>query len=97
MAVETVKSGIQPTSERRADPASVPVVRPAIAYPILVGLPALGIFLVLRVGATLAPSSAGTAMAMSDSPGLAARDIVLRLDIFLAQIVIILALAQIGS
>lgn len=95
MSVETVESGIQPTNERPADLASVPLVRPAIAYPILVGLPALGILLVLRVGATLAPSSAAPAIAMSGTSGLAARDVVLRLDTFLAQIVIILALARV--
>lgn len=89
------KAATQPSNESRGGLPSAPLVHPAIAYLLLVGLPAIGILLVLRTGAALAAPSAEAAMAMSATPTLAARDIVLRLDSFLAQIVIILALTQV--
>ena len=74
--------------------ASPPLVHPAIAYVVLVGLPAIGILLVLQMGAGLTATAASATATMSVGPMLAARDIVLRLDSFLIQIVIILGLTQ---
>jgi Kef-type K+ transport system membrane component KefB len=82
-------------NEQPASPGPVPLVHPAIAYLLLVGLPAIGILVVLRLGATLASPSAQRATTMAGLPFLAARDVVLRLDTFLLQIVVILALAQV--
>ena len=59
----------------------------------MVGLPLIGIFLVLRRGAALtAPFARSTPTTELET--VAARDIVLRLDTFLIQILVILALAQ---
>ena len=95
MSVDRSGSGGKPTNEWRAGPGPVPLVHPAIAYLLLVGLPAIGLLVVLRLGATLAAPSAQRATMMSALPLPAARDVVLRLDTFLIQIVIILALAQV--
>jgi len=70
-------------------------VHPVIAYLLLVGLPAIGIFVVLRLGATLAAPSAQRATTLSALALPAARDVVLRLDTFLIQIVVILAVSQV--
>lgn len=93
--MNTSGSGGKPNNEWHAGPEPVPFVHPAIAYLVLVGLPAVGILLVLRLGATLAAPSAQRASTISALPLPAARDIVLRLDTFLIQIVIILAVAQV--
>ena len=59
----------------------------------MVGLPLMGIILVLRRGESLtAPFARSTPT--SGLPAVAARDVVLRLDTFLVQILVILALAQ---
>jgi Kef-type K+ transport system membrane component KefB len=65
-----------------------------IAYLALVGLPAVGILLVLRMGASLTAPAPAATITMSAGPILAARDIVLRLDTFLLQVLVILALTQ---
>ena len=82
-------------SRNSLGPGPVPLVHPAIAYLLLVGLPAIGILVVLRLGAMLAAPAAQRATTMSALPLPAARDVVLRLDTFLIQIVIILAVAQV--
>ena len=83
------------SNEQPDTPKPVPLVHPAIAYLLLVGLPAIGILVVLRLGAALASPSAQRATMMSALPLPAARDVVLRLDTFLLQIVVILTLAQV--
>ncbi len=59
----------------------------------MVGVPLIGIFLVLRRGESLTAPFARSTIT-SGIPTVAARDIVLRLDTFLVQILVILALAQ---
>jgi len=66
----------------------------AFAYPALVGLPAMGLLLVLHYGASLAPASAIVTNATSVPPG-PAPDVVLRLGTFIAQIVVILAVSRV--
>ena len=83
------------SNEQPDPPKPVPLVHPAIAYLLLVGLPAIGILVVLRLGAALASPSAQRATMMSALPLPAARDVVLRLDTFLLQIVVILTLAKV--
>jgi len=94
MFLDPSEAGGKPSNQWRADRGPVPLVHPAIAYLLLVGLPATGILVVLRLGAALAAPSAPRATTMSALQLPAARDVVLRLDTFLIQIVIILAVVQ---
>ncbi len=93
--MDTSGSGENPSNEWRAGPGPVPLVHPAIAYLLLIGLPAIGILVVLRLGNALAAPSTQPASTMSALPLPAAHDAVLRLDTFLIQIVIILAVVQV--
>jgi len=93
--VDTNGSDGKLSNEQPDPPKPVPLVHPAIAYLLLVGLPAIGILVVLRLGAALASPSAQRATMMSALPLPAARDVVLRLDTFLLQIVVILTLAKV--
>ena len=95
MPVDTSGSGGTPSNRWEPGPEKAPLVHPAIAYLLLVGLPAIGILVVLRLGGTLAAPSAQRATTVSALALPPARDVVLRLDTFLIQIVIILAVAQI--
>ncbi|HET9635867.1 MAG TPA: cation:proton antiporter [Gemmatimonadaceae bacterium] len=92
--MDTVAAANRSSGEWRADLPSVSVAGRVLAYLAMVGLPVIGIFLVLGRGASLtAPFSRSTTA--TGLPSIAARDIVLRLDTFLVQILIILALAQV--
>jgi Kef-type K+ transport system membrane component KefB len=94
MFVDTSGSLGKSGNEGHVSPGPVPFGHPAIAYVLLVGLPAIGILIVLRLGGALAAPSAPRASTMSALQLPAARDVVLRLDAFLIQIVIILAVVQ---
>ncbi len=66
-----------------------------VAYALLVGVPLLGLLVVLRVGASLpTPVSTWSASAADPAARLVDGAIVLRLSSFLAQIVVILLLAR---
>ena len=93
--MNTFESGRKPGNEWRAEPGPVPRVHPVIAYILLIGLPAIGLFVVLHLGAALASPSAQRATTMSILQLPAAREIVLRLDTFLIQIVFILTVVQV--
>lgn len=77
----------EPTIDRR--------IGNALAYAVLVGAPAVGVFVVLRVGSALPAPQGALVPASVAASGLAASDVVLRLGNFLAQIIVILALSRV--
>src|SRR5215208_2604551 len=74
-------------------PVSSSSNRRTLAYLWVVGLPGIGLILVLRAGASLPPPTRIWTTA-AEQAGLPASSVVLHLDRFLAQIVIILVLTR---
>ena len=76
-------------------PPSHPLLPRGLAYALLVGVPLLGLLVVLRVGSSLPmPAASWSTAAARPAAGLPDGAIVLRLGSFLAQIVVILLLAR---
>ena len=76
-------------------PSAQPLLPRWLAYALLVGVPLLGLVVVLRIGASLPlPDNSWSAAAARPAAGIADGAIVLRLGSFLAQIVVILLLAR---
>jgi Kef-type K+ transport system membrane component KefB len=73
-------------------PTVVRTPRP-YAYPLLVGLPVVGLLVVLRLGAGLAPSR-GVLSSVAAAAAARPADVVLHLERFLAQIVVILLVVR---
>jgi Kef-type K+ transport system membrane component KefB len=71
-----------------------PLLPRALAYPLVVGLPMIGLVLVLHVGAKLPAPTVVWSAPIDETAGLTADAIVLRLDRLLAQIVVILVLSR---